>query len=385
EAHVLAEQALLRRVVHIDAVRARELDAQGAERIEIAGILAKAVVHRLVGLPVDLRRLQLLAVHVVDVDVLVGEVIRVLLHDRHEIAPHQRHRHGPVRIEIDFRDLAVDVWRRPVRAADHGGVAADRDAVLHRLDLRGRNIHHHVAVAEIAGQRLEAADIGPELRQAHVAGDVEALEGFGAHDAVDRDAVARLEAAHRGLDVGIEDIADPGAGAGIEIAGDGEALAQGHDARMAVAEAKPLDRRHRRPAAAGENTLVLPDRLRRGVGGRGRQRRQRRFRHVDGARGAVVVLAELATLILVDQRLQKLVLAGGARRPDQGWRGERASAEQGEKRAAIWAIAGPAGLLGHRDLGRWRRGAPGARGIAENVTSDYRELSAILWPARTSA
>ncbi len=171
----------------------------------------------------------------------------------------------------------------------------------------------------------------------------------------------------------------------VEIAGDGEPLAQGHDARMAVAEPQPLDRRHRRPAAAGEDILVLPDRLRRGVGRRGRQRRQRGLRHVDGARGAVEVLAELATLILLDQRLQKLVLAGGARRPDQGWRGERASAEQGEKRAAIWAIAGPAGLLGHRDLGRWRRGAPGARGIAENVTSDYRELSAILWPARTSA
>ena len=47
EAHVLAEQVLRRRVVHVDAVLAREVDADRAERIEIARVLLEAVIHRL--------------------------------------------------------------------------------------------------------------------------------------------------------------------------------------------------------------------------------------------------------------------------------------------------------------------------------------------------
>ena len=70
--------------------------------------------------------------------------------------------------------------------------------------------------AEVAGEARRRGDVDPELREAHVGRHVQRLEGLLAHHAVDGDAVARLEAAHRRLDVGIEDVA--GAGRRVEVA-----------------------------------------------------------------------------------------------------------------------------------------------------------------------
>ena len=101
------------------------------------------------------------------------------------------------------------------------------------------------------------ADIGPKLRQPHVGRHVERLEGLLAHDAVDGDAVARLEAAHRRLDIGIENVAASRTHASRSPTGEQAAARSGDDARMPVADAQPLDRRHRRPAAARRDRLVL--------------------------------------------------------------------------------------------------------------------------------
>ncbi len=190
------------------------------------------------------------------------------------------------------------------------------DAVLDRLDLRRRDVDHDVAALEVLGGRLQPLDIDLELGEPRVARHVEAVEGLLAHDAVDGDAVARLEAAHRRLDIGIEDVAF--AGIGVEIADDDQPPAQRHHAGVAVAEAQPLGRRHQRPAAVREDALVFADREFGGLHGRGRQRRQRGLRHVDGARGAVEVLAELALLVLLDQRLQEIVFGNGGTRQQRG-------------------------------------------------------------------
>ena len=61
--------------------------------------------------------------------------------------------------------------------------------------------------------RAQAHQIGLELGEPHGGRHVERLEGLLAQDAVDGEAVARLEAPHRGLDIGIEDVGDAGIGA----------------------------------------------------------------------------------------------------------------------------------------------------------------------------
>ena len=147
------------------------------------------------------------------------EIIRLGLHLRDQVRAHDRHRHGPVRIEIDLDDPAVDVGRRPVRLADHGGVARHRDAVLDRLDAaRPGCCRRTKRGAEIAAHGCAAApDWCASCASRTSAGTLSALKRLLAHDAVDGQAVARLEAAHRRLDVGIEDVGH--AGVGVEIAG----------------------------------------------------------------------------------------------------------------------------------------------------------------------
>ena len=197
--------------------------------------------------------------HVEDADVLVGEISGVLLHQRNEVAPHDGDRHRPIGIEIDLDDFAVDLGRRPVRLADHRGVAADGHAVLDRLDLRRRNIADDVTVGQMAGQAAQPYQISLELREPNVARDIEPVEALRAHNAVHGDAVAGLEAANRRFDIGVEDIG--GAGGGFEIAGDDQPLAQRHHARVAIAEPQTVRRRNFRPAAARQNSFILRDRL----------------------------------------------------------------------------------------------------------------------------
>ena len=103
------------------------------------------------------------------------------------------------------------------------------------------------------------------------------------------------------------------AGIGVEIAGCHQALAQRRHRRMAAAEPQAVGLRHLRPAALGDDAFELRDRLLGVLHGRRRQRRQRRLRHLDGARAGVEALAEIVALVLVDQRLERRVLAERAR------------------------------------------------------------------------
>src|SRR5208283_3093367 len=73
---------------------------------------------------------------------------------------------------------------------------------------------------------------------------------------------------------------------------------------------------------------------------------------MNGARGAVEILAKLATLILINQRLQGLIFRrAGASHPSAARR--EAGAQQVEKHAAVGAVADPAGNSRHRDLDEW--------------------------------
>src|SRR5579864_4188760 len=86
---------------------------------------------------------------------------------------------------------------------------------------------------------------------------------------------------------------------------------------MAVADPQLIDMRHRRPAAAGDDLVVGRDRLLGELFGRRRQHRRRRLRHVDGARGLVEILAELAGTAVVHERVERVVGEGAARNTAQ--------------------------------------------------------------------
>ena len=71
--------------------------------------------------------------------------------------------------------LARQERRLPVDLADDGDVAGDDRAVLHHLDLRARDVDHDVALVRQA-HRLDALDIGLQLREPHVRRNVQRLQ-----------------------------------------------------------------------------------------------------------------------------------------------------------------------------------------------------------------
>ncbi len=89
--------------------------------------------------------------------------------------------------------------------------------------------------------------IGAKLREPHRGRHVQRLAGLLAHDAVDGEPVPRLETAHAGLDVGIVDVG--AAGIGVEIARDGEPLAQRRSPPDGGCRAAAGRSSHLRPAA----------------------------------------------------------------------------------------------------------------------------------------
>ena len=165
---------------------------------------------------------------------LLVEIVRLGLHLRNEVAPHDRDRHGPVRIEIDLDDLGVDVGRRPVRLAGDGGVA--RTATPPSIaSIRAAGMLQTTKRLPRLPLRLRSRTrLVRSCASRTAAGTFIALQRLLAHDAVDQKAMAGLEAADAGLDVGIEDVGD--AGVGVEIAGHHQALAQRRHRRMAAAE-----------------------------------------------------------------------------------------------------------------------------------------------------
>ncbi len=227
------------------------------------------------------------------------EIVRLGLHLRNEVLADDRDRHGPVRIEIDLDDPAVDVRRRPGPACRRprcGATPRRRPrsprcwaAGMLQTTKRGAEIAAHAAQPH---QHWCAA-----ARAATCGRHVQRLERLLADDAVDRQAVARLEAAHRRLDIGVEDVGHAAARRRDRRRASGAGAARStvglRDCRAAAAATC----RHRRPAAARRR---CPRSARSPASvclrGRGRQRRQRRLRHLDGARGGIEALAEIAAL-----------------------------------------------------------------------------------------
>ena len=131
-ARALAEQPLQRRIVHIDGVLVRHVDAHHAERILRARILAKLVARHLGRSPVDrggIERRRLPVLH--HVEMLLIEIIRIAADGWDEIVLRDDVGHAPGRIEIDLDDLGRDLRRRARRLADDDIGVEGEVAVVH--------------------------------------------------------------------------------------------------------------------------------------------------------------------------------------------------------------------------------------------------------------
>ena len=153
-----------------------------------------------------------------------ADIARVLAHLGDDVLLQDRQRHRPGRVEIDRRDLRGERRRRPVDLADHRHVAPRHLAVLDRLGDGGRNVHHHVALAESEAHAVQPVERGRELAQPLADRHVERLERLRADRAGLGQAVADLEALHgfgqhHVVGVAVGDF-------GRQVVADGEALAQ---------------------------------------------------------------------------------------------------------------------------------------------------------------
>ena len=149
---------------------------------------------------------------------------------------------------------------RAAGAADDGRVAQHNAFIFNGFDGGRRDIHHQVTLAEIAGHGLDANEVGLQLRQTYLRGNIERLRGVFAADAICRKAMTGLETLQRAIDVAIE-----GAGNACftrQVAGHHQSLAQRLYGMIGDADLETLlGRRHFRPAAILHDLLILHDRL----------------------------------------------------------------------------------------------------------------------------
>src|SRR6516225_9909895 len=95
ETEIIAKQVLQRRIMHVHTVGAREVDANRAQRILAARILLERIVGRVLGIPINLRRLQFAMRRIEDANV-------VLAYDR------SRHRPGLKLISMILLSISGD-------------------------------------------------------------------------------------------------------------------------------------------------------------------------------------------------------------------------------------------------------------------------------------
>ncbi len=216
-------------------------------------------VRRAVRGPVDRARIELVAGAVEHAHLHARDIAWVLAHLHRDILLQDRQRHRPRRIEIHRRDAGGERGRGAVDLADHRDVAARDLAVFDRLCDRGRNVHHHVALAEGEAHAVQPVERGRELADARLHRNVERLDGLRADRAKLRESVARLEALHgfgqhRVVGVALRDFSR-------QVVGDRETLAQFLDVG-AGRTGRKVHLRDRGPAAAhfdrriGEHRLI---------------------------------------------------------------------------------------------------------------------------------
>ena len=227
-------------------------------------------------------------------------------------------------------DLGLDNRRLAVGLADDRGVRRHRTPFSIASTRAAGMLATTKRLPRLPVRSAQPHGVGAKLRQPRLRRNIQRAQRGLVDHAVGMQAVADLEAAQRGVDKGIEHLRV--AGIGLEVAGDRQPRAQRRHGRALDADAE-LATGHFRPAALGDDRLILRDRGLGGFGCRRRQRRQRLLRQFDGAGGVVESAAEIGILILPHQLVQHLV----GRLTFSGLRqrtGSQAGAGGGKERAA---------------------------------------------------
>ena len=170
-----------------------------------------------------------------------------------------RERHGPGRIEIDRGDEGGERRRRLVDFADNDAVAPLDLVVADRLDERGRNVHHHVALGENEIHAEQTLERGFELFDALGDRYVQRFQRPRVDAAGGLKPVTQLEPLDGVDDGGVVSFAL--LLLRCEIVGDHEMPAQQCDSGPGRLRAKLYVRGQRRPAAAHLNGGIAQQRF----------------------------------------------------------------------------------------------------------------------------
>ena len=170
-------------------------------------VLADGKVRRAIRAPVDGFRIDLAALPVEHAHVHALDITLVLAHPGDDVLLHDRQRHRPGRVEVDSGDVGRQRRRRPVRLADHHHVAAHDLVAVDRFGERGRQVHHHVALAKGEIHRGEPIERGPQLTQPLAHRHIECGQRLRPNASRFRQAVTRLEAPHPGGQRVVVDVA----------------------------------------------------------------------------------------------------------------------------------------------------------------------------------
>lgn len=177
-------------------------------------------------------------------------------------------------------------------ARNHGGP-------LDRLDLGAGNVDHDVTLAQVSAHGGEPDEVGAKLLQAFFHRHVQRCQRLAANGAIREQAMPELELAHRGLNVGVEDVR--GAIAGRHVAARHQPPAQRRHGRIVDADAQDVAGIDVLPPACLGNALILGDRLLGEIDRLLRQhRRRRRKACLKRARGFFELLLGIADVVIDD-------------------------------------------------------------------------------------
>ena len=154
--------------------------------------------------PVHRLRINLAAVRVQHTHAHTADVAGIAAHPGHDVRLHNPERHRPGRVEVHGVDRGGQRRRLAADLSDHDHVALLDHVAIDGFGNRRRDIHHDIPLAKREIQFADAVHRRRELLHPFLHRNVERGERLRSDGAGLGQAVARLEALHRGFKRRIE-------------------------------------------------------------------------------------------------------------------------------------------------------------------------------------
>src|SRR5690606_34937296 len=178
---------------------------------------------------------------------------------RDEVALRHAVGHAPVWKEVQSTDGGPDARRLPVRLADDNPVPQAHDVVLDRLELIGRDVDQHVAIAVnlFLQQVADAPLVESKLLEPLVGGNIHLRQGRAIDAPRDPHAVATLEFSQAGFQPGVERVAViVGSTGWAQITLDDQPMPDIGYPLVLFSWPQGAARRYLMPAATGDDLLI---------------------------------------------------------------------------------------------------------------------------------